>query len=174
MIFIIIMILVSLSINVPIIIYLIQNERNKKKRYTIPGNVYIQTNQKYPYHKVELLTANERNFYNNLKSITVPNGIDILTKIRLADLINVNQEINRADYLSYFSKISSKHVDFALSRNMNIIAIIELDDKSHWRRDRQERDQFLNNALSKCGYTLIRTTGALEPIINELKRQNIL
>ena len=38
-------------------------------------------------------------------------------------------------------------------------ALIELDDYSHQRSDRQKRDEFVNNALSTAGDTVIRTYG---------------
>lgn len=54
---------------------------------------------------------------------------------------------------------------------MRIILLIELDDRSHWKRDRQERDIFVNGVMNQCGYRLIRTSGSTEPILNALKEQ---
>lgn len=59
----------------------------------------------------------------------------------------------------FYKKIKSKHIDFAISDNMRIVALIELDDYSHQRSDRQKRDEFVNNALSTAGYNVIRTYG---------------
>ncbi|MEN7973211.1 MAG: DUF2726 domain-containing protein, partial [Verrucomicrobiota bacterium] len=37
-----------------------------------------------------------------------------------------------------------------------IVAAIELDDKSHQRKDRIKRDQFLNQVMESAGVPLIR------------------
>ena len=64
-----------------------------------------------------------------------------------------------------FNKIRSKHIDFALAdEDTNIIALIELDDKSHERPDRIERDEFVNAVLKNTGYVLLRTYGELDVI----------
>ena len=88
--------------------------------------------------------------------------MQILAKIRLADLIEVNQGTN--EWNKYFAKIKSKHIDFAIADNMKIIVIIELDDKSHEKQNRIERDEFVDAALTKTGYKIIRTLGNTEEI----------
>lgn len=85
--------------------------------------------------------------------------MQILAKIRLADLIEINDDIKGKEWWALFGKIKSKHIDFAISDNMRIVALIELDDYSHQRSDRQKRDEFVNNALSTAGYNVIRTYG---------------
>lgn len=117
----------------------------------------------YPYHKKYLLTKNEYYFYNRLNNVVSPLKLQILAKIRLADLIEVDKNAGK-DYMKYFAKIKAKHIDFAIADNMKIIALLELDDKSHQNQDRQERDSFVNNALLKAGYTVIRTNGNLDVI----------
>ena len=121
----------------------------------------------YPYHKKYLLTKNEYYFYKKLENATAQFGYQILAKIRLADLIEVDSGIE--NWHRYFSKISSKHIDFAIADHMKVILLIELDDSSHQRPDRQERDVFVNNALEKAGYTLIRTNGELDEIVKALR-----
>ena len=71
----------------------------------------------------------------------------------------VNDDIKGKEWWALFGKIKSKHIDFAISDNMRIVALIELDDYSHQRSDRQKRDEFVNNALSTAGYNVIRTYG---------------
>ncbi|MCM1007743.1 MAG: DUF2726 domain-containing protein [Ruminococcus flavefaciens] len=118
----------------------------------------------YPYHRKKLLTQNEYRFYQKLKEITRPLGLQILAKIRLADLVEVNKGLDGKQWGYYFGKIKAKHIDFALADNMEIIALIELDDSTHQRADRQERDIFVNNVLEKTGYDLIRTYGDMQPV----------
>ena len=107
-------------------------------------------------------------FYRKLKEITNPSGYGILTKIRLADLVNVDKSLNNSEYYSYFGKIKSKHVDFAVHWDMDIVCLIELDDYSHQRADRAERDRFVDDVLARCGYTVIHTYGETEQIYNAI------
>ena len=138
------------------------------KQYNTDEYNYQNENY-YPYRMKYLLTQNEFNFYNRLKEITNPLNLQILAKIRLADLIEVDtNQINKKDYMKYFGKIKSKHIDFAICNNMNIIALLELDDSSHNRADRQKRDNFVNNALLKAGYTVVRTNGNMDIVMQAL------
>ena len=121
----------------------------------------------YPYHKKYLLTKNEYYFYKKLESAVAPFGYQILAKIRLADQIEVDSGIE--NWHRYFGKISSKHIDFAVADHMKVLILIELDDSSHQRQDRQERDVFVNNALKTAGYTLIRTYGETDDIVKALR-----
>ena len=121
-----------------------------------------QTTEQYPYHKKYLLTKNEYYFYKRMTDITNPLGLQILTKIRLADLIEVNSGLSNSEHGTYFNKIKSKHVDFAIAYNMKVLLIIELDDSSHSANKTIERDNFVNNALIKSGYTVVRTKGDTE------------
>lgn len=118
----------------------------------------------YPYKKKLILTKNEYYFYNNLKEIINPLNLQILTKIRLADLIEVDKNKVGKDFMKYFGKIKSKHIDFAITDNMKVIFLIELDDNSHQKEERKERDSFVNNALLNVGYTVVRTNGNLDVI----------
>lgn len=118
----------------------------------------------FPYHKKYLLTKNEYYFYKKLKTVTEPLNLQILAKIRLADLVEVNKGLNQKQWGIHLNKIKSKHIDFAIADNMRIKAIIELDDSTHNRADRIERDIFVNDVLTQTGYKLIRTYGDTQPI----------
>lgn len=113
----------------------------------------------YKYKKKYLLTKNEWYFYKSLKPIADKLNLMILSKIRLADLIDVAVDNDKEEYLRYFNLIKAKHIDFALAipNNMKIVLLIELDDVSHIESKRQYNDLFINNICKKCGYKLLRT-----------------
>lgn len=116
-----------------------------------------------------LLTENEQDFYNKIKEYIYSQGLHIITKIRLADLIEpkVNQYQNRSEWQTNFNKINAKHIDFAIVNDkMQILFLIELDDKTHNYKDRQERDEFVNTALVNAGYTLLRVYNKDEGVSN--------
>ena len=83
------------------------------------------------------------------------NQLDIFGKVRLADVIGVVK--GTAEWQGHFNKIQSKHVDFLLcdSKFVKPVLVIELDDSSHKRADRRERDEFLNQALDDAGLPIL-------------------
>ncbi len=130
-----------------------------------------KNNRFLPYRRKYLLTKNEWLFYKRLKPLADRYGLGITAKIRLADLIEVDTEQTR-EFGRFFSRISSKHIDFGLvnPENMEVKFLIELDDSSHNRPDRMERDNFINKVCKKTGYVLIRTTGDISEIKKFLKK----
>lgn len=116
-------------------------------------------NQYIPYRQKYFLSKNELNFYKELKTIADENNLVVLSKIRVADLVEV-EPMDKRQWQIYFNKISKKHVDFALAnpQNLQIKLLIELDDYSH--NDQQyERDRFVEAIYNKTGYKLLRVKG---------------
>lgn len=58
-----------------------------------------------------------------------------------------------------FNKIKAKHVDFVLCDSIQIqpLLAIELDDRSHQRKDRQDRDIFVDKAFRSAGVPIVHT-----------------
>ena len=78
---------------------------------------YLNSNGFYPYKQRNLLTQNEYKFYCSLIKIADKYNLSIQVKMRLADIIEVDKrKINNKDYMSYFGKIKSKHIDFVLPK----------------------------------------------------------
>ena len=111
-----------------------------------------------PYQKKYLLTKNEWKFYKNIKHLCDENNIHIIAKVRFADLVEVQTELEYKEKQRYFNKIKNKHIDFVLCKpeNLEVIALLELDDISHQRKDRKESDELKNKICEKVGYKLIR------------------
>ena len=138
--------------------------KNKKRKKYKQGEQDAYEPQRsstefFPYQKKYLLTRNEYNFYKKLVPIADKYNLQILAKIRLADLVETKPNLNRIDSNAYFNKIKSKHIDFALAHHMAIVMLIELDDSSHSYQSRIERDVFVDDVLQRCGYTIIHTYG---------------
>ena len=135
---------------------------------------YISKNAPKPESKPEfsdkyvskpILTDREYKFYKKLKPLAEEYGLQILMKIRLADLIEPVDKDSNPDWTACFNKIKSKHIDFALiNSDTEIIALIELDDSTHDMPERVERDKFVNAVLENTGYTLIRTYGEISGV----------
>src|SRR5689334_23186995 len=90
-----------------------------------------------------LLTQAELKFYQTLK-VAVEDAALICCKVRLADLLNVTS-LDSAERQKLFRRIAAKHVDFVLAdlHDLEPFAVIELDDSSHDRSDRRQRDVFV-------------------------------
>ena len=102
------------------------------------------------YQPINILTDREYGFYLKLRPVADEYDLQIFTKVRLADLIEPKPKSVNPMWMECFNKIKSKHIDFVLADyHTNIVALIELDDTTHSRRDRIERDEFV-----RCGNTV--------------------
>jgi hypothetical protein len=107
-----------------------------------------------------LLSHNEAAFFRVLVSL-IGNRYQISCKVRLADIVTCSdRDWNRG----HGNRIAQKHLDFVLSCPMSsrIVAAIELDDRSHRNRLRQERDLFLNHLCSRMAVPLLRVPACWE------------
>jgi len=110
----------------------------------------------YPYHLVdEFISAAELNFFFNLKA-AIGDSVQIFSKVKLSDLFYAKTG-DFGKNRSYTNKIDRKHVDFLLCdlKTLRPILGIELDDKSHQRADRQERDDFVNHVFEAAKLPLL-------------------
>lgn len=102
------------------------------------------------YKKEYLLTQTELKLYKILKQITNKLELELFCQVPMYELVNCN---NFKD----FAKIKSKSIDFVITeKNCKIKLCIELDDYTHNRNKRIERDNFVNKVFEKIGTKLIR------------------
>lgn len=104
-----------------------------------------------------VLSAAERSFFGVLLNV-IPAGHHLSFKVRLADVIQLAGKLSRGDWQRAFNKISAKHVDFLLCRadDLRVVLAIELDDASHQKKARVERDRFVEAALKSAQVPLLR------------------
>lgn len=124
----------------------------------------------YPYrHRPSLLTAAEQRFYHQLRKV-VGDKWAIFAMVRLADLIRVQPGTSK--YQSWQNRINAKHLDFVLCDidSLEPRLGIELDDRSHQRVDRIERDLFVNQALRDAKLPLLRVQTQQRYNASELSR----
>lgn len=113
----------------------------------------------YPYHQVdEFISPAELNFFFNLKSV-VGDSAQVFSKVNLSDLFYAKTG-DFGKNRSYNNRIDRKHVDFLLCdpKTLKPILGIELDDKSHQRADRQERDVFVNHVFEAANLPLMHVS----------------
>lgn len=108
------------------------------------------------YQRKELFTTNEWQNYKKLRRIAEERGYVICPKVRLFDLLEPRH--NKKWKKTYQYKIQAKHVDFVIcDQSMNVLAVLELDDNSHYDPEVIKKDEFVNRILVSVGYTVIRT-----------------
>jgi Protein of unknown function (DUF2726) len=118
-------------------------------RYVSEPRVYVE--------RVEsLVTPAEQRFYEALDE-AVDGRLMILSKVRVADLLNVTSESRPARH-RVFCSIACKHVDFLLvePQNLRPLAAIELDDSTHRRVNRRKRDELLDDLFKRAELPLLR------------------
>jgi len=137
--------IIAVLVVIAIIIAVLKNLIPKGKGQTLPY-------EKQP----SLFTPAERSFLGVLEQ-AVGNEFRILGKVRLGDIVKVKAGLDNKARQSAFNKIQSKHVDFVACdpNDLSIQFVIELDDKSHEREDRQDRDAFVDKVMEAAGIPII-------------------
>lgn len=121
------------------------------------SNKQTQMQEQYPYKAKQVFLSNaEASFYHLLKKMTGETMV-IFPHIILDDLVSVFG-VDKTEYSKFSNKIVRKQVDFVLadSKTLRPILVIELDDSTHQRADRVERDRFVEKVLETAGIPLAR------------------
>jgi len=129
------------------------------------------TKNEHLYKKNDaLFTPAERSFLGVLGQAT-SDKIKIFGKVRVADVISPAKGMNRSEWQKAFNKISAKHFDFVLcdKDDLSILCVIELNDSSHQKKNRTERDAFLVNACKSADVKLIQIPAQASYNIVELR-----
>jgi hypothetical protein len=108
-----------------------------------------------PYRqRDDFLSAAEVSFYRVLVNAIGSRAV-VLAKVNLADIFFI---VRPNENRSHRNRIDRKHVDFLLCdpATMKPLCAVELDDSSHGRRDRQDRDEFVDAVFSVAGLPLVR------------------
>lgn len=106
-------------------------------KYTVIPNYKMKEN---------FLTSNELVIYKVLKKLAYELKLTLLAQVSLKEIIEIN---NRRNSQQLFNRIMAKTIDFVLyNEEKNIIeCCIELDDETHKKEERKERDKFLDEML---------------------------
>jgi len=100
-----------------------------------------------------LLNVSEKRFYDVLR-IAVE-GLPVLAKVRLADLVEADERHLRRK--SNFEHIKARHIDFVLCDHaLSPLIAIELDGPSHERPDRRARDRDVDQILKIAELPILR------------------
>lgn len=103
-----------------------------------------------------LLSAAEYSYYKVLHQVLPADRI-VLVKVRLADLFIVKPGMAKGAHQAALNRITRKHLDFVICDRATCVPVlaIELDDASHEREDRRERDGFVDGLCRSAGLPLV-------------------
>jgi len=114
-------------------------------------------NGKLPYKKKGyLLTAAEKEFYRVLSQVVEKHNQLLFAKVRLEAILWLPRGTENKFGLR--NRIKSREIDFVLCDKENIkpLLVIELDDSSHEREDRVERDHNIDRILHDAELPILR------------------
>ncbi len=127
-----------------------------------------KTDETLPYQvRDDFLSDAELSFYKVLAQLFKKRYV-ICPKVSLKDIFYVTKA---NDYITYFNRINRKHIDFLICEKsmMKPLIGIELDDSSHSKQKRQERDQYVDEVFQVAGLPLARVKASSSYNIDELK-----
>lgn len=114
-----------------------------------------------------LFSAAERSVYEILCRIAPDHTV--FAKVRLADLVRV--QAKGREFWTNFNSISSKHVDFVFcDPNLAPVAALELDDASHDKPERMDRDELVDRVLKTAALPLVRVRAKHGYVLAELRQ----
>ena len=135
---------------------------------TLPGRTKKYTgNQKYIdrllkkhrcYQSKHFMTVREREFFCELCRALAGYPLLVMAQVRLVDVVQVCPGFSEAENRRLFRQISQWHCDYVVvdQRDFTVRAIIELDERSHLRPERQRRDALFNLVVIQAGIPLHR------------------
>jgi hypothetical protein len=114
-----------------------------------------------------LLTKSECSFYKVLRDVVAPNPVAL--KVRLADLIEADDRHQL--WQANFDRIKAKHIDFVVcDAALSPVIAIELDDPSHQRPDRQQRDRDVDRIFELAGMPILHQPVQREYCAGEIEK----
>lgn len=134
------------------------DDKNKKEKEEHIEDVSdAPTGEKvtYPYKLTQrVFSPKEGYFYRDVRPIADKLGLIVFTKMRLADLLYIPKGTEKEK--AWFNKIKAKHVDFVfVDSNYKVRLLVEVDDPSHNRPDRQARDEEVDEIFRQQGLEVL-------------------
>ena len=86
----------------------------------------------------------------------LPPSLHICPQVRLADLLTI-RPLDAAIRQAALNRVAMKSVDFVvIDSSGRALLVVELDDRTHLRAERQKRDALVDAVLGQCGIPIRR------------------
>lgn len=117
----------------------------------------------YAFVKKPLLTSNEQEFYSRLLR-ALPGHI-VLTQVSMGALVDVDPKVSEKFRVRLRELFNRKIVDFVIcGRGMRVVALVELDDRTH----RPEKDKLRDTLTFRAGYPTLRYESKNKPSVEQI------
>ena len=113
--------------------------------------------RKSRYRRSTIMTENEREFYERL--LAACPDCQIWPQVPILALVRPDAKEGSRAFWMAFKRISNTRVDWAIVKDLEVLAIVELDDRSHDARKDAQRDRILKS----CGYRVVRFSSSRRP-----------
>ena len=150
------LIVVLIVVIVVILVRYFKSDNNLLKE--IDKKDVCDSNYYLPYKIQEtIMSAHERLLFENIRT-TIGSDYDVYPQMKLDKIFKVEYQKIYKYYLGWLRKINQKSVDFLVVKRdtQSPIFAIELDDSSHEKEDRRERDKFVEEIFRRNNFPLIR------------------
>lgn len=120
------------------------------------SNIKTKNKPEYQYTgKTSIMTRNEQYFFDKLEKI-IGDRFYIVPQAHLS--VFLSERIKGQNWRAAFHRINGKSVDFLLCEKgtSRPVIAIELDDFTHDRADRIERDRLVESICENSGILLVR------------------
>jgi very-short-patch-repair endonuclease len=119
----------------------------------------------WPFYAKKPLSQPEQILYFRLLQ-ALPEHI-ILAQVQLSQLLGVKKGNN---YQAWFNRINRMSADFVVcNKDLSIVGVIELDDATHQRDDRQVADARKDKALASADVRIVRWQARAIPDIDTIQ-----
>lgn len=131
---------IILIIALIIVAFLLVGLLLKRKKHTQIRSAYRKTER--------VMNESEQELFTNLQN-TLGDGYTVLTNARLEDFVEINEQVvaENEKMTDLRNRIKSHYADFLICDRFSTkpLLAIELDDKSHYDAERQERDKYIDD-----------------------------
>lgn len=117
------------------------------------------------YKQADLMTANEKEFFERLLK-ALPEHY-VFPQVSLGALLRPAVSRSSPDWMRQFNAISSQRADFAIyTRQLQLVALIELDDKTH----KASKDRARDRRTASAGISTLRYESKAKPEPEAIRR----
>lgn len=139
---------------------------------TLAGLRHLSKKEPQPRYlyrgKKTIMTKAEIDLYNKL--VQAFPTLVFVPQVHLSALFD--HKIKGQNWNAAFSHINGKSVDFvALDTHLSVYFAIELDDYTHYRPERIQRDMEVNAIFRSAGVPLIRLNNSLFKTSSQIKKE---
>lgn len=134
--------------------FLFPNRRVQRRESLVDETEELQGEVSFPYRVTKrIMSPAEQSFYHVIQKV-LGDAYMICPQVSLSAVFWIS---DHTAYTSAFNRIARKRVDFIVCDALTTKTLfgIELDDSSHKREDRAERDEFIDNVFNAAGLPLV-------------------